>query len=90
MKLTKIFLVYITGMLLLMMGTTPLQAYNDNIYFQSEDFSQDLNLDAVASLFGRSKDLADFRIGDFNNFSNINNCCFIRWVCMVDSTTFWF
>ncbi len=74
MKLLRIFLIYFVGLLLLLAGTTHLQAYdNRGIYVQSENFSQDLDLNAVASLFGNSKDLADFewRLNDPN--SQISN-----------------
>ena len=74
MKLLRIFLIYLAGLLLLFAGTTHLQAYdNRGIYVQSENFSQDLDLNAVASLFGSSKDLADFewRLNDPN--SQISN-----------------
>ncbi len=61
MKSTKKLLAYITGLLLLLAFAAPLYAYdNRDIYVQSENFSQDLDLNAVASLFGNSKDLADF------------------------------
>lgn len=61
MKSTKKILAYVIGLLLLLAFAAPLYAYdNRDIYVQSENFSQDLDLNAVASLFGSSKDLADF------------------------------
>jgi len=47
---------------LLFITTTPsLFAYQDSaVYAQNEDISYDLDLNAVASLFGESRDLADF------------------------------
>ncbi len=62
---------------LLFITTTPsLFAYqNSTIYAQNEDISYDLDLNAVASLFGESRDLADFewRLNDPNlQISNLD------------------
>lgn len=74
MKSTKKFLVYIISLLLLLALSAPLYAYNNrDIYVQSENFSQDLDLNAVASLFGNSKDLADFEWRLNDPYSQISN-----------------
>ena len=74
MKFTKVFLVYMASILILLTTATPLYAYdNRDIYVQSENFSQDLDLNAVASLFGNSKDLADFEWRLNDPYSQISN-----------------
>ena len=74
MKSTKKFLVYLASLLILFTLATPLYAYdNRDIYVQSENFSQDLDLNAVASLFGNSKDLADFEWRLNDPYSQISN-----------------
>jgi len=74
MKFTKKFLVYSASILILLTTVTPLCAYsNRDIYVQSENFSQDLDLNAVASLFGNSKDLADFEWRLNDPYSQITN-----------------
>ncbi|MEA3457027.1 MAG: hypothetical protein U9R26_11015, partial [Campylobacterota bacterium] len=74
MKPTKKFLLYIASILFLLTFSTSLYAYdNRGIYVQSQNFSQDLDLNAVASLFGQSKDLADFEWKLNDPYSQISN-----------------
>lgn len=58
---TKKRLAYLASLLLMFAITSPLLAYDEReIYIESENYGQGLDLNAVASLFGRSQDLADF------------------------------
>ena len=74
MKFTEKLLAYSASILILFTAVTPLFAYdNRDIYVQSENFSYDLDLNAVASLFGSSKDLADFEWRLNDPYSQISN-----------------
>lgn len=69
-------LFFATVILLFVPMTTNAVAYEDRTIYTYDDYmSEDLNLDAVASLFGVSRDLADFewRLNDPNNqISNLD------------------
>ncbi len=76
MHYPKLFLTFLASMLIYSTTATPLQAYSNNdTYYQGEDFGQNLDLNAVASLFGRSNNLSDFewRLNDpRNQISNLD------------------
>ena len=55
------FTLIAAAILIFFSNTSSLSAYQDSvIYAQNDDISYDLDLNAVASLFGESRDLADF------------------------------
>ncbi len=76
MNYPKLLLAFLVSILFYGTAVTPLQAYNNNDkYFQRGGFSQDLDLNVVASLFGQSTNLSDFewRLNDpYNQISNLD------------------
>ncbi len=63
MKYIKTLAATLAGGLLLLGTPSVLLAYNDGygeVYIESSNYSQDLDLNAVSSLFGESQDLAQF------------------------------
>ncbi len=75
MHYPKLFLAFLATILLYSTAITPLQAYNNTPFIQRGGFSQNLDLNVVASLFGQSRDLSDFewRLNDpYNQISNLD------------------